>query len=185
MSEPSNCHCNPAPCTTLSEGKRSHEREHEEHEEHAPQSLTLTTGTALAPRNFVFSAPSRRFASELNRLMMVLPDLLERISPEEAEVYAGEQNVRQTAVSTTATESDYLILCDCSAGGIIVSLFSATKSGRTLVIVKVDSTANAVTPFGNDTIEGDPSKTLASQYDKAILTANGVSTWLDEGTGEI
>jgi hypothetical protein len=51
----------------------------------------------------------------------------------------------------------------------------------------VDSTANAVTvtPFGNDTIEGGPSKTLASQYDKAILTANGVSAWIDEGTGEI
>lgn len=80
-----------------------------------------------------------------------------------------------------------LILCDCSAGSIIVSLVSATKAGKTLVIVKVDSTANTVTvtPFGNDMIEGDPSKTLAAQYDKAILTANGVSVWLDEGTSEI
>jgi adenine/guanine phosphoribosyltransferase-like PRPP-binding protein len=67
---------------------------------------------------------------------MLLPDLIERISPAEGEVYAGEQNVRQTAVSTTATDSDYLILCDCSAGGIIVSLVSATKAGKTLVIVR-------------------------------------------------
>lgn len=162
-------------------------RKHDEYEEHVPQSLTLTTGTAEAPRSFVFSAPSHRFASELNRLMVVLPDLINRLGLEEAGVYAAEQNVRQTAVSTAATESDYLMLCDCSAGGIIVSLVSATKAGKTLVIVKVDSTANAVTvtPFGNDKIEGLSSKTLASQYDKAILTADGVSTWLDEGTSEI
>lgn len=160
-------------------------------EDYAPMAgnteLTLVTGSAESPVTFTFSSPHHHFAIGLNRLMMLLPDLIERISPEEGEVYAGEQNVRQTAVSTTATDSDYLILCDCSAGGVIVSLVSATKAGKTLVIVKVDSTANAVTvsPFGNDTIEGEPSKTLASQYDKAILTANGVSAWIDEGTGEV
>jgi hypothetical protein len=123
----------------------------------------------------------------LNRVMMVLPDLIDRISPEEAEVYAAEQNVVRKAANYTATMSDYLILCDASAGAFVVSLPSATHVGKTLVIVKVDSTANAVTvtPFGNDTIEGASSKTLSAQYDKIIVTADGVSTWLDEGTGEI
>jgi len=149
--------------------------------------LTLVTGSADHPVTFTYSSPHHHFHIGLNKVMMILRDLIERISPAEAGVYAEEQNVRQTAVSTAATDSDYLILCDCSAGGIIVTLVSATKAGKTLVIVKVDSSANAVTvtPFGNDTIEGAASKTLSAQYDKAILTANGISTWLDEGTGEI
>lgn len=171
----------------MSESKRSRDKE----DEYPPQSgnteLSLVVGSPANPRTFTFSSPHRHFSPELNRVMLVLPELISRVSPEEAEVYAPEQNVRQVAVNTTATESDYLILCDCSAGGIIVSLVSATKAGKTLVIVKVDSTANAVTvtPFGNDTIEGNPSKTLSTKYDKAILTADGVSTWIDEGTSEI
>jgi hypothetical protein len=98
--------------------------------------LTLVIGPTEHPVTFTFSSPHHHFAIGMNRIMMLLPDLIERISPAEGEVYAGEQNVRQTAVSTTATDSDYLILCDCSAGGIIVSLVSATKAGKTLVIVR-------------------------------------------------
>jgi hypothetical protein len=119
--------------------------------------------------------------------MALLPELLGRLQEEEAEVYGEGQTVRFTAVSTSVTETDDVILCDCSAGAIVVSLFSATKAGGTLIIVKVDSTANAVTvsAYGNDLIEGSASKTLSSQYDKAILLANGVSEWLDLGTSTV
>ena len=171
----------------MSESRRSPEREEEYPPRAGNTELTIVSGPPTNPRTFTFSSPHHHFTRGLNGVMLVLPELLERIAPEEAGVYAPGQNVRQTAVNTVATESDYLILCDCSAGGIAVSLFSATKAGRTLVIVKVDSSGNAVTvtPFGNDTIESAASKTLTAQYDKVILTANGVSTWIDEGTGEI
>jgi hypothetical protein len=134
-----------------------------------------------------FSSPQKHFFQGLNAAIMSVPEILNRLAPEEPEVYAGEQNIRQTAVSTTATESDYMILCDTSAGGLVVSLFSATKAGRTLVIVKVSNDGNAVTvtAFGNDTIEGATAKSLTSQYQKAILTADGVSTWIDEGMNEV
>jgi hypothetical protein len=123
----------------------------------------------------------------LNNILLVLPELLSRIVPEE-ELYGGEAlNVRQVAANTTATESDGVILCDCSAGGIVVSLFSATKSGRTLIIIKTDTSDNAVTisAFGNDLVEGSASKSLSAQYQKAILLANGISSWYDLGSGQV
>jgi hypothetical protein len=119
--------------------------------------------------------------------MLLLPELISRISPEEAEAYGEGLNVRQVAAKTTATESDGVILCDCSAGAIVVTLFSATKSGRELIIIKTDATSNAVTIscFGADDIEGSPSKTLSAQNEKAILLANGVSSWYDLGTSQV
>lgn len=119
--------------------------------------------------------------------MMQLPELIERISPEEPEVYAAEQNVRRAVGNTVATDSDYMILCDTSAGGFTVSLFSATKMGRTLVVCKTSSDGNAVSvvPFGNDTIQGSESKSLTTQYDKIVITADGVSMWIVESENQI
>jgi hypothetical protein len=59
--------------------------------------------------------------------------------------------------------------------------------GKTLVIVKTDATGNGIQidPFGNDSIQGSASVSLANQWDKAILTADGVATWIDEGLGEV
>jgi hypothetical protein len=144
--------------------------------------LTLTIGSVTNPRTFTYSSPHQHFARGLNSVMMVLPDLINRISPETPEVYASQQNVVHKVANYTATPSDYLILCDTSAGAFAVSLPSAINVGLTLVIVKTDSSGNAVTiaPFGNDTIQGAASKSLSAQYDKIILTADGVSNWIVE-----
>jgi len=62
---------------------------------------------------------------------------------------------------------------------------SATLQGKALILIKETSDANTVTitPFGNDTIEASTSKTLSTQWQKAILKADGVANWLDLGTG--
>jgi type IV secretory pathway TrbF-like protein len=116
--------------------------------------------------------------------MSLLPELLERLGPVEAAPYAGTVNVRRVAANTTATPSDGMILCDASAGAFVVQLPTAVNVGLTLVIVKVDTSGNAitVTPFGNDTIESGTSKTLAAQWQKLVITADGVSAWIDEST---
>jgi hypothetical protein len=82
---------------------------------------------------------------------------------------------------------DSVIIVDTSMGDVTVSLPSATHSGKRLIIVKETSDGNSVTvtPFGNDTIQNDVSKTLSTQWQKAILKADGVSNWLDLGTNQV
>jgi hypothetical protein len=146
--------------------------------------LKLTMGNVNAPVTFEWEAPSHRYHAGLNEVMMELPELIQRLTVGQ-EVMVGESNVRFTVVSTTATESDGILVCDATAGNIIVSLPTATLVGKRLVVVKSDNSVNtvSVTAFGNDMIEGGASKTLTSQFQKVALIANGVSMWLDEGTG--
>jgi hypothetical protein len=149
--------------------------------------LTLTLGPTNRQTTFVFSSPHVQFAEKLQQLMLLLPELENRICPE-AELYGGEGvNVRTASADTTATESDGMILCDCSAGPIKVSLFSATREGRTLVIVKTDGSGNAVSigPFGADHIENGTSLTLSTQFQKAVLVSDGVFTWIDVSTNTV
>ncbi len=146
--------------------------------------LKLTMGNVNAPVTFEWEAPSPRYHHSLNEIMMELPELIQRLTVGE-EVMAGEDNVRFTAVSTTLTESDGVLVCDATAGNIVVSLPTVTLIGKRFLIVKSDSSTNTVTvsAFGNDAIEGSTSKTLSTQFQKVDLVANGVSMWLDEGTG--
>jgi hypothetical protein len=80
-----------------------------------------------------------------------------------------------------------ILICDCSAGAIIVSLLSATNAGKIFYIVKADDSANpvTVTRFGADDIEGSASVVLSNKYDKVILIANGTSSWLNLGKGAV
>jgi hypothetical protein len=142
------------------------------------------SGPTSNPRTFTFSSPHRRFDPALEAVMLRLPTLLELLAPAEAGPYAGQQNVVRKAANYVATASDYMILCDASAGGFVVQLPTAVNVGLTLVIAKVDTSGNAITitPFGNDTIEGGSSKTLSARWQKLVITADGVSAWVDEGT---
>jgi hypothetical protein len=130
----------------------------------------------------VYSSPHKHFVTGLNNLLLILPELIQRISPETPEAFAQTQNIVRKAANYTATTSDYLILCDASAGGFTVSLPAAINGGLTLVIVKTDASANAIqiAPWGNDSIEGAPSKTLSAQWNKIVITSDGVVTWVLE-----
>jgi hypothetical protein len=163
----------------LSEEKR----EEREREEHGQQSLTYMTGSAEYPRTFILSAPSKRWIQALNSLLLVFPDLLDKIEPAGAEPYTGLHNVVHKVGSYVATASDYLIVCNAEAGPFTISLPTATLAGKVLVICKSDASENAVSAScapSNDTIEGNASISLASQWSKCVLVANGISTWLRE-----
>lgn len=91
-----------------------------------------------------------------------------------------------TTVSKTAnytvTESDRdkLILVDATSGAVTITLLAAATagSGFRVAIKKIDSSANAVTVDGNgsETIDGNTTSTLSTQYDTDNLICNG-SNW--------
>lgn len=149
--------------------------------------LEITTGNPSNPRTFKLSSARHRFMPFLNGIELILPELLKTLEPEAPSPYATEQQVRFAASNTVLTLSDYVLIVDCTAGNVVVSLPSATNMGVTFVIVKKDSTGNTVTvsTFGNDTIEGMPSKILGSQWAKCVLTADGVSNFIDEAAGGV
>lgn len=83
--------------------------------------------------------------------------------------------------------TDYVVFATGGVGGITITLPAATNTGQIVEIIKVDSGAGAVTVSraGSDTIEGGTTKSLATQYDKTRLIADGSATWYDEDTGLI
>jgi hypothetical protein len=163
----------------------------EEEETYPPRGanteLEVQVGSVSSPVKFKFSTAKQRYTERLNQILMILPLLLERLQATEGGVYAPEQAVINVAANYTATENDYLILCDASGDPFNVTLPAATLRGKTYIIVKKDSGENAVgvVPYGTNTIEGDASKSLAAQWDKVILTADGSETWINEGASEI
>lgn len=145
----------------------------------------LEVGPPSNPRKFRLSSARHRFLPFLNAIELALPELLKRLEPEAAQVYPGEAPVRFAAADTTLTLSDYVLDCDASAASFTVTLPSATNQGVTFVVVKKDVGANTITvvPFGADTIQGGASKVLSAQWQKCVLTADGVNCWIDEAVG--
>jgi hypothetical protein len=96
------------------------------------------------------------------------------------------ENVKLTSTSAatyTVLSSDNVILATGGAGGIAVDLPVATGSGRKLMIIKIDGGAGAVTVTPNstlpDTIEGNSTVSLASQYSKTGLIDVATGLWAD------
>lgn len=77
----------------------------------------------------------------------------------------------------TATTSDGLILCNTNA--FTVTLPAASNTGLVLRIKKIGSDLNIITiaAGGGDTIQGDASTTLNTQYEIVTLVAVGSNTW--------
>jgi len=86
----------------------------------------------------------------------------------------------------TATLADHMIAVDATSGAVTITLPAASTacvvSGQCLhlVVKKVDSSANAVTVqrSGADTIDGDTSAVLNSQWTAVSFVADGTSQWL-------
>lgn len=83
-------------------------------------------------------------------------------------------------ISTSVSDRNKVILVDATAGAITVNLLAAATaaSGFTVVVKKIDSSANAVTIDGNssETIDGSATYVLSSQNSAVVLTTNG-SNW--------
>ena len=99
-------------------------------------------------------------------------------------VSATEQlwtTVSKTANYTvTESDRDKVILVDATSGAVTITLLAAATAGDgfRVVIKKIDSSGNAVTIDGNlsETIDGNTTSTLATQYDSDNLICNG-SNW--------
>ena len=88
-----------------------------------------------------------------------------------------------TAASDTLVTTDCVVLCDCTSNAITINLPLANISGtgaagKTYHIKKIDSTSNTVTIDGNgsETIDGDLTKVITSQWDSLMIVSDG-SNW--------
>lgn len=89
-----------------------------------------------------------------------------------------------TASTTLTMSSPHYIWVDASAGPVTVTLFpSASNPIRTVLIKKIDSTANAVTIAGNgtDTIEGAASISISTQWAFRAVTNTQAGEWYITG----
>lgn len=78
----------------------------------------------------------------------------------------------------TATSADCIVLVDATAAATTITLPAAAgASGQLLIVKKTDSSANAVTVdgSGSETIDGATTKSLAAQYDVAIIFCDGTA----------
>ncbi len=83
----------------------------------------------------------------------------------------------------TAAQEDRTILCDATGGAFTISLPAAADyQGKQFVIVKTDSSGNAITidPNASETINGSSTASLASQFDALTVESDG-SNWLKVG----
>jgi hypothetical protein len=147
-------------------------------------SLTLELGTSQAPVSFTLRAPAEEFSERLNALEIILPSLMQEILPQ-SQVDGGGEQVKFIAGNYSVLPSDSVVIVDTSTGNVSVNLPTATLTGKRLVIMKetVDDNSVSVVCFGNDLIQGLASKTLSSQWSKVVLESDGVSNWLDLGSG--
>ena len=145
--------------------------------------LIYTDGTKITEIDF--SSEPRQWIRGLNNLLMTLPTLQERLGV--AGLGAAPLPVKTIVGNYAATTDDEVILCDCTATPITVTLPPAAYSGLLLLIVKIDSGSNAVLvqPQGADMIEASATKSLTAQWTKASLVANGAATWIDQGQSEV
>jgi hypothetical protein len=79
----------------------------------------------------------------------------------------------------TMTGDDGTVRCDATSGAFTITLPAATNIGQIIFVRKTDASANAVTVAGagSDTIEGAASVSLANQYDRVALIADGTGIW--------
>lgn len=74
---------------------------------------------------------------------------------------------------------DYLILADASAGPVVINFpAAATNKDRTILVKKIDSSANTVTieGFGSETIDGDTAAVIAIPFTSLTHICDG-SNW--------
>ena len=88
----------------------------------------------------------------------------------------------QTAATATLQIYDCVLLCDASSNNIEVIFPDASQAqrGQTYHIKKIDSSANTVTanPAGSDTIDGDLTKVITSQWDSLMVVSDSTAWYI-------
>lgn len=81
----------------------------------------------------------------------------------------------------TALSTDYFIFGDATAGNITITLPTAVGlAGKTLVVKKIDASANTVTLDGNSTevIDGSLTQVISTQYVSLSIVSNGANWFI-------
>ena len=81
-----------------------------------------------------------------------------------------------TASPTTLDDTHHIVLCDCTSNDITVKLPAVSGlSGLIYHIKKIDSTSNIVSidPEGSETLDGELSVDIISQYDSLKIACDG------------
>lgn len=88
--------------------------------------------------------------------------------------------VASKTTTYTATDADGVILCNATSAAFTVTLPTAVgRTGKRYSLIKTDSSANAITvdPSGAETINGDTTVSLATQYATLAIVSNGTN-WI-------
>jgi len=96
------------------------------------------------------------------------------------QVIGGRANVANITNTYTVTIEDNYLFANAAGGGFSINLPTAVSNyGQYVTIKKVDSTANGVTidPYLSETIDGQPTKVINTQYSVTTIVANG-SNWM-------
>jgi hypothetical protein len=87
-------------------------------------------------------------------------------------------HVREVTTGYTLNEQDDIVLCDTIGGSITITL-PRCFNGKEFQIVKIDpANTVTVTPDGTDTIMGDTSGTLLSNYESWHIKATDGGDWI-------
>lgn len=149
-----------------------------------PSRLDVKQGTAASLATYASTATSGQLAySTDSKILYVIKDSgLTTI----ATGAAGDLVVQSKTASYTVLSTDGVVLVDASTGANTQTLPTAVGiSGRIISIMKTDSSTNLVTIDGNgtETINGDLTRTLGTQYDVVRLVSDG-SNWVIIAGGE-
>lgn len=101
------------------------------------------------------------------------------------QAYTDTKKSIETIASITSADSpytvpnwQYLIKADATSGAITVNLpTSVSNDAKKIMIIKTDSSVNSITidPFGLETLNGLPTDTLTSQWDKGQYYSDGTN----------
>lgn len=88
-------------------------------------------------------------------------------------------NDLSTVTSNYTASPQEVVLADASDGELTVTL-PTPESAASVVVKKIDSSANAVTIAtpGSETIDGDSSRTVTAQYVSREITSDGTDYYI-------
>ncbi len=89
--------------------------------------------------------------------------------------------IRTITTSTTATATDYTVLCDATAGAVVLTLPAvAGITNRIYNLKKIDSSANTCTLDGNasETIDGALTQVISVQWQNVQIQTNGTAWFI-------
>lgn len=88
--------------------------------------------------------------------------------------------VTSVTAAYTVAENIFWVRADATSAAFTVTLpESATRKGRQIGVIKTDASGNAVTVgrSSSDVINGATTQSLASQYSRLVVIADGTTNW--------